>query len=120
MLGFTLLMTLRSVPGSTVHVIVNRSRTNDTDILTTNLAAVVCVSVSVCAKVDQFLPKRSNFDSKRPEIFVRIATFPSATFGPLFSFHCPLFVTKNNNLEWKSSPASPQSIAALWQINNYI
>ena len=88
--------------------------------LTTNLAAVVCVSVSVCAKFDQFLPKRSHFDSKRPEIFVRIATFPSATFGPLFSFHCPLFVTKNNNLDWKSSPASPQSIAALWEINNYI
>ena len=69
-------------------------------ILTTNLAAVVCVSVSVCAKCEQFLPKRSHFDSKRPEIFVRIATFQSATFGPLFSFHCPLFVTKNNNLEW--------------------
>ena len=59
--------------------------------------------VSVCAKFDQFLPGRSHFDSKRPEIFVRIATFPSATFGPLFSFNCPLFVTKNNNLEWKSS-----------------
>ena len=25
------------------------------------------------------------------------------TFGPLFSFHCPLFVTKSNNFEWKSS-----------------
>ena len=33
--------------------------------LTTNLAAVVCVSVSVCAKFDQFLPARSHFDSKR-------------------------------------------------------
>ena len=55
------------------------------------------------AKVDQFLPGRSHFDSKRPENFVRIATFPSATFGPLFAFHCPLFFTKNNNLEWKSS-----------------
>ena len=32
-LGFTLLMTLRSVPGSTVHVIVNRSRKNGTDIV---------------------------------------------------------------------------------------
>ena len=69
------------------------------NILTTNLAAVVCVCVSVCEKFDQFLPVRSHFDSKRPKIFVRIATFPSATFGPLFSFHCPLFVTKNNNLE---------------------
>ena len=64
---------------------------------TTNLAACVC------AKFDQFLPASSHFDAKRPENFVRIATFPSATFGPLFAFHCPLFFTKNNNLEWKSS-----------------
>ena len=66
----------------------------------------VCVCVCVCVSVqnvDQFLPARSIFDSKRPEIFVRIGTFPSATFGPLFSFHCPLFVMKNNNLQWKSS-----------------
>ena len=56
-------------------------------ISTTNLAACVCV----CAKFDQFLPARSHFDSKRPENFVRIATFPSAAFGPLFAFHCPLF-----------------------------
>ena len=63
----------------------------------------MCVCVCQCAKFDQFLPWRSHFDSKRPEIFVRIAIFPSATFGPLFSFHCPLFVTKNNNFEWKSS-----------------
>ena len=63
----------------------------------------VSVCVCVCAKFDQFLPARSHFDSKRPENFVRIAAFPSATFGPLFAFHCPLFFTKNNNLEWKSS-----------------
>ena len=55
--------------------------------------------VSVCAKFDQFLPARSHFDSKRPEFFFRTATFPSATFGPLFAFHCPLFVTKNNHLD---------------------
>ena len=83
----------------------NVDKSSHFDILTTNLAAVVCVCVcvSVCAKFDQFLPERSHFDSKRPKIFVRIATFPSATFGPLFLFHCPLFVTKNNNLEWQSS-----------------
>ena len=46
------------------------------------------------AKFDQFLPARSHFDSKRPENFVRIATFTSATFGPLFAFHCPLVFTK--------------------------
>ena len=80
-------------------------------ILTTNLAVAVCVSVSVCAKFDKFLPGRSDFDSKRPEIFVRIATFPSATFGPLFSFHCPLYVTKNNNLEWKTSRSNRRSVA---------
>ena len=59
----------------------------------------VCVCVCVCAKFDQFLPVRSHFDTKRPVIFFHIATFPSPTFGPLFAFHCPLFFTKNNNLE---------------------
>ena len=65
-----------------------------TNISTTNLAACVCVS----SKFDQFLPVRFYFVSKRPEIFDRIANFPYAAFGPLFAFHCPLFVTKNNNL----------------------
>ena len=51
------------------------------------------------AKFDQFLPVRSHFDTKRPVNFFHIATFPSPTFGPLFAFHCPLFFTKNNNLE---------------------
>ena len=68
-------------------------------ISTTNLAACVCV----CAKCDQFLPARFYFESKRPENFVRIAKFPYAAFGPLFAFHCPLFFTRNNDLEWKSS-----------------
>ena len=56
-------------------------------IYTTNLAACVCVF----AKLDQFLPVRSHFDTKRPVNCVHIATFPSPTFGPLFAFHCPLF-----------------------------
>ena len=64
------------------------------DILTTNLAAVVCV----CAKIDQFLPARFYFESKRPENVVRIAKFPYAAFGPLFAFHCPLFFTRNDDL----------------------
>ena len=63
-------------------------------ILTTNLAAVVCV----CAKFDQFLALRSYFESIRPENCVRIAKFPYAAFGPLFAFHCPLFFTRNNDL----------------------
>ena len=63
----------------------------------------MCVCVCQCAKFDHFLPVLSHFDSKRPENVVRIATFPSAAFGPLFAFHCPLFFTKTNNLEWKSS-----------------
>ena len=66
-------------------------------ISTTNLDARVCVCVF--AKFDQFLPVRSHFDTKRPVNFFHIATFPSPTFGPLFAFHCPLFFTKNNNLE---------------------
>ena len=77
-------------------------------IATTNLA--VCQCVCVCAKFDQFLPARSHFDSKRPENLVRIATFPSATFGLLFAFHCPLFFTKNNNLEWKSSSFATRDV----------
>ena len=85
-------------------------------ISTTNLAVCVCVCVRacvracvcvcvcvcvlcVCAKFDQFLPVRSHFDTKRPVNFLPIAIFPSPTFGPLFAFHCPLFFTKNNNLE---------------------
>ena len=56
--------------------------------------------VCVFAKLDQFLPVRSHFDTKRTVNFFHIATFPSPTFGPLFAFHCPLFFTKNNNLQW--------------------
>ena len=67
-------------------------------ILTTNLAA--CVSVQ---NVTNFCPSRSHFDSKRPEFFFRIAKFPYAAFGPLFAFHCPLFFTRNNDLEFKLS-----------------
>ena len=55
--------------------------------------------VCVFAKLDQFLPVRSHFDTKRPVNFFHIATFPSPTFGQLFAFHCPLFFTKNNNLQ---------------------
>ena len=71
--------------------------------LTTNLAAVVCVCVDVCqcAQFDQFLPARSYFESIRPENCVRIAKFLYAAFGPLFAFHCPLFFTRNNDLECK-------------------
>ena len=53
----------------------------------------------MCAKLDKFLSVRAHFDTKRAVNFVHIATFPSPTFGPLFAFHCPLFFTKNNNLE---------------------
>ena len=55
------------------------------DILTTNLAACVCV----CATFEHFLALRSYFESIRPENFVRIAKFQYAAFGPLFAFHCP-------------------------------
>ena len=67
-------------------------------IITTNFAACVCQ----CAKCDQFMPARSHFGSKRPEFFFRIAKFPHAAFGPLFAFHCPLFFTRNNDLECNS------------------
>ena len=89
-------------------VAIASSRTRVTTLLgvisTTNLAVCVCVS----SKFDQFLPARFCFVSKRPENFVRIAKFPYAAFGPLFAFHCPLFVTKNNNLGWNRH-ASPHT-----------
>ena len=66
--------------------------------LTTNLAACVCPQIFY-----QFLPLRSYFVSKRPENFVRIEKFPYAAFGPLFASHCPLFFTRNNHLQCKSS-----------------
>ena len=72
------------------------------NILTTNLAACVCVCVRA-QHFYQFLQLRSYFVSKRPENFVRIAKFPYAAFGPLFAFHCPLFFTRNNDLGCKSS-----------------
>ena len=62
----------------------------DIDILTTNLAECVCV----CAKCDPFLPLRFHFFFKLPEFFFRIAKFPYAAFGPLFAFHCPIFLRK--------------------------
>ena len=48
------------------------------DILTTNLAAVVCVCVDVCqcAQFDQFLPARSHFESKRREKFSSHSKIP--------------------------------------------
>ena len=67
-----------------------------TGISTTNLAACVCV----CAKFDQFLPVRSQFDSNQHVNSVRIATFQSANFGPLlFAFYCPLFFLRKQNKE---------------------
>ena len=78
--------------------ITNHSSTLIDNILTTNLAAVVCV----CAKFDHFLPVRSYFESIRPENFVRITKFPYAAFGPLFAFQSFIF-TRNVDLECKSS-----------------
>ena len=50
----------------------------------------------VFAKLDQFLPVRSQFDSNQHVNSVRIATFQSANFGPLlFAFYCPLFFYEN-------------------------
>ena len=65
-------------------------------ISTTNLDACVCVCVCVCAKLDQFLPVRSQFDSNQHVNSVRIATFQPANFGPLlFAYYCP-FLRKQN------------------------
>ena len=70
-------------------------------IIEVDLAAVVCVCVSVCAQnLTNFCPHALISTPNVPNFFsAYVATFPSATFGPLFAFHCPLFVTKNNNLD---------------------
>ena len=61
-------------------------------IYTTKGDACVCVF----AKLDQFLPVRSQFDSNQHVNSVRIATFQSANFGPLlFAFYCPLLFYEN-------------------------
>ena len=53
----------------------------------------------MCAKVDQFLPVRYQFDSNQHVNSVRIATFQSANFGPLlFAFYCPLFFLRKNKV----------------------
>ena len=55
-----------------------------------------CVCVCVFAKLEQFLPVRSQFDSNQHVNSVRIATFQSANFGPLlFAFYCPLLFYEN-------------------------
>ena len=65
---------------------------DDAFIYTTNGDACVCVF----AKLDQFLPVRSQFDSNQHVNSVRIATFQSANFGPLlFAFYCPLLFYEN-------------------------
>ena len=55
----------------------------------------VSIGVIVDAKLDQFLPVRSQFASNQHINSVRMATFQSANFGPLlFAFYCPLLFTK--------------------------
>ena len=50
----------------------------------------------VFAKLDQFLPVGSQFDSNQHVNSVRIATFQCANFGPLlFAFYCPLLFYEN-------------------------
>ena len=61
-------------------------------IYTTKGDARVCVF----AKLDQFLPVRSQFDSNQHVNSVRIATFQCANFGPLlFAFYGPLLFYEN-------------------------
>ena len=77
----------------------------NTSILLKETRVCVCVCVCVCgvcvcvfAKLDQFLPVRSQFDSNQHVNSVRIATFQSANFGPLlFAFYCPLLFYENKN-----------------------
>ena len=70
----------------------SHSETSIIYLYTTKGDACVCVF----AKLDQFLPVRSQFDSNQHVNSVRIATFQSANFGPLlFAFYCPLLFYEN-------------------------
>ena len=54
------------------------------------------IGLIVDAKLDQFLPVRSQSASDQHINYVRIATFQSANFGPLlFAFYCPLLFYEN-------------------------
>ena len=53
----------------------------------------------VFAKLDQFLPVRSHFDTKRPVNFFHIATFPSLPLDRFLRSIVLCFFTKHNNLE---------------------
>ena len=64
----------------------------------TNLAPRARVCVCVC-KIGPISARTLSFRHQTSRKCFHIATFPSPTFGPLFAFHCPLFFTKNNNLE---------------------
>ena len=82
--------------GQQTTVIANQlqARTCAGIIYTTKGDARVCVCVF--AKLDQFLPVRSQFDSNQHVNSVRIATFQSVNFGPLlFALYCPLLFYEN-------------------------
>ena len=65
-------------------------------IYTTKGDARVCVF----AKLDQFLPVLSQFDSNQHVNSVRTATFQCANFGPLlFAFYRPLLFLRKQNKE---------------------
>ena len=69
------------------------------NIYTTIGDACVCVCVCVC-KIGPISACTLSFRHQTSrKFFSHVATFPSPTFGPLFAFHCPLFFTKNNNLQ---------------------
>ena len=54
--------------------------------------------VCVC-KIGQISARTLSFRHQTSRKKISHCNFPIPTFGPLFSFHCPLFFTKNNNLE---------------------
>ena len=82
----------RVTGGAKISTSQRKLRKGHDGISTTNLDACVCVF----AKLDQFLPVRSHFDSNQHVNSVRVATFQSANFRPLlFALYCPLFFYEN-------------------------
>ena len=81
------------------------------------------VCVCVC-KIGPISARTLSFRHQTSRKFFHIATFPSPTFGPLFAFHCPLFFTKNNNLECrdvlKTVTATCVCVCIIWPISGPI
>ena len=61
------------------------------------------MSAILSSKFDEFVAVQSQFNSDH---FYAPTCCQSATFGPLFAFYCPLFITGGNNKKCRILPAT--------------